>query len=137
MRRSRSRRDSNRRTSRLFDVSRLPLGRSFSREEEQTGAPVAVLSDRFWRDRYSKRPDVVGESLVLNGHSVTVIGVADFRIGKSDRSALYLPLGLQPVLFGGQGLMTATRPGCTSRGGFVRKSLRSKPRRSSTCCRER
>ncbi len=44
---------------------------------EQPGAsPTVVLSHRFWVRRFDANPAVVGESVTLNGHPFTVIGVA-------------------------------------------------------------
>jgi len=63
-----------------FDVLgiRPVLGRSFVAEEDQTVGthPVVVVSHEFWRQRLSGDPQIVGRSLVLNGHDFTVVGVA-------------------------------------------------------------
>lgn len=44
-------------------------------------APVAVLSDGFWRRRFAGDPAVVGRTVDLNGHAWQVVGVmpASFR----------------------------------------------------------
>ena len=57
-------------------------GRFFRADEEKEGtAPVAVISDRFWRAHLNADPGVVGRALRLNGKSVTIVGVApkEFR----------------------------------------------------------
>jgi putative ABC transport system permease protein len=61
----------------LFDVLgvRPALGRTYSREEDQAGALVAVLSHRLWLRRFGARPEVVGSTIMLNGASREVIGV--------------------------------------------------------------
>ncbi len=64
-----------------FDVLRLKptLGRFFLPEEgaDKPGAyPIAVISYRMWQSRYRGKPDVVGTTIRLNRHAVTVIGVA-------------------------------------------------------------
>ncbi|MGE5732551.1 MAG: ABC transporter permease, partial [Gemmatimonas sp.] len=52
------------------------LGRNFREEEDRVGAPkVILLSDRIWHDRFNARPDVVGQSIMVNGVRNTVIGV--------------------------------------------------------------
>jgi predicted permease len=52
------------------------IGRGFRPGEDQPGhAPVAVLSDGFWRRGFSEDPGAIGRSLVLDGTSVTVVGV--------------------------------------------------------------
>jgi len=66
-------------TPNFFGVlrARPSLGRVFS-EDENTHVlahPVVVLSDRLWRTRFGGRPDVVGERVVLNGRTFTILGV--------------------------------------------------------------
>ncbi len=39
-------------------------------------APVAVLSHDYWRKRFNADPSVVGDRLIVNGQSLTIIGVA-------------------------------------------------------------
>jgi putative ABC transport system permease protein len=52
------------------------LGRVFTTEEDQPGPNlVAVLSDRFWKSRFSGDPGILGRKLLLDGESVEVIGV--------------------------------------------------------------
>jgi putative ABC transport system permease protein len=53
------------------------LGRAFLPDEDRPGAGrVALLSDGYWRSRFSADPGVVGRAINLNGDSYTVIGVA-------------------------------------------------------------
>jgi predicted permease len=54
------------------------IGRLFTSDDsEQPGAtPLAVLSHRFWMRRFNGDPAIVGQTLVLNGRPLTVIGVA-------------------------------------------------------------
>jgi len=49
----------------LFDVLgvRPLLGRTYSREEDQAGAMVVVISHRLWRQRFGARPDIVGRTI--------------------------------------------------------------------------
>ena len=77
------------------------VGRSFSAAEElEGGPPVALLNFRFWKGRYGSDPAVLGKTVTLNGHALTIIGVADPLQGVGDPSDFYLPLGLQPLLLG-------------------------------------
>ena len=39
--------------------------------------PVAVISHRLWRKRFGAAPETVGETIRLNGHPFTVVGVAE------------------------------------------------------------
>jgi predicted permease len=52
------------------------LGRAFTPEEETAGgAPVVILSDRLWRRRFGSDQQVIGRSITLEGHSLTVVGI--------------------------------------------------------------
>ena len=52
------------------------LGRNFLPEEDRhLATPVALLSDRFWRQRYSADPHMIGRSITIDGEDFTVIGV--------------------------------------------------------------
>jgi macrolide transport system ATP-binding/permease protein len=66
-------------TGNYFDVLGTPMaaGRTFAPDEDsQPGAhPVVVLSYGLWQRRFGGRPDIVGDTIVLNGSRFTVIGV--------------------------------------------------------------
>jgi predicted permease len=59
------------------------LGRFFTAEEDvAAGAkPVVVISYPFWRDRFASDPGILGRTLIVSGHELTIVGVApeDFR----------------------------------------------------------
>jgi predicted permease len=75
------------------------LGRSFSPEEEQEGGPrVALLGSSLWKRRFAADPSVLGQTVILNAHPLTIVGVADARFGVGDPSDFYLPLTLQPAM---------------------------------------
>ena len=51
-------------------------GRSFLPEDEVEGAPdVAVISDGFWHSHFAADENILGQSLRLDGRSVTIVGV--------------------------------------------------------------
>jgi predicted permease len=54
------------------------LGRTFTSEEDRTpgGEPYAVLSYSFWQQHFSSDRSIIGKTLVVNGHNLTIIGVA-------------------------------------------------------------
>jgi putative ABC transport system permease protein len=65
-------------TANFFDglEVRPVLGRGFEDGEDREAAPrVAVLGHRVWQDRFAGRPDVLGETLRLNGVPHTIVGV--------------------------------------------------------------
>ena len=70
------------------------LGRTFTAEEDQLGgAPIVVVSHRFWSQRLGADPGVLGQSLNLTGKSYTVIGVmpAGFVLPRGEPE-LFVPL---------------------------------------------
>ncbi len=77
-------------------------GRAFLPEEERpTGAhALAVISHRLWRTDYGAAADVVGRSVVVNGRSLTVVGVAppSFAGGAPDQGLdVWVPLAMHVV----------------------------------------
>jgi predicted permease len=54
------------------------LGRTFTTEEDKMpgGHPVVVLSYDYWRSRFAADPAALGKTVVVNGHDMTVLGVA-------------------------------------------------------------
>jgi predicted permease len=67
-------------TGNYFEVLGVPaaLGRVFRATEGETpGAdPVVVLSYGYWKRHFAGDPNIVGRQIALNGHPVTVVGVA-------------------------------------------------------------
>jgi putative ABC transport system permease protein len=52
------------------------LGRNFLPEEEQPAkAAVALLSHRLWQRRYAGDPRLIGQAIIIDGKSYTVIGI--------------------------------------------------------------
>lgn len=64
----------------FFGVLRLrpQLGRLLSPDDNRTvgGHPVAVISDAYWRRKFSAASDVIGRELSFNRVRFTIIGVA-------------------------------------------------------------
>ncbi len=46
-------------------------------EKDAQAEPVAVLSHGFWKRRFGQQAGVVGQSLLVNGHTLTIVGVAE------------------------------------------------------------
>lgn len=52
-------------------------GRLLSVEDDTpSAAPVAVISDRYWQNRFGRDPGVVGKTVQINKNPVTIIGVS-------------------------------------------------------------
>src|SRR5262249_38241759 len=54
------------------------LGRTFLQDEDKAPgtSSVAVLDYKFWQRRFGGNPGIVGDTIRVNGHPFTVIGVA-------------------------------------------------------------
>jgi MacB-like periplasmic core domain len=67
-------------SSNYFDVLKVKpvLGRGFRPEEVRAegDAPVAVISYGMWQTRFGGNPNVLGKTIQLNRHELTIIGVA-------------------------------------------------------------
>jgi predicted permease len=63
-----------------FDVLGVhaQLGRTFRPEEDRGlgSGPVVVLNHGFWERVFASNPNVIGQSVLLNGQGFTIIGVA-------------------------------------------------------------
>lgn len=89
----------------------VALGRGFAPDEcRAPGAgPVVVLSDALWRTRFGADPAVVGRTVTLNDHPLTVVGVAAPAVVGTELEvpALWVPLEMQPALEPAQGHLLA------------------------------
>jgi predicted permease len=76
---------------------RPALGRLLLPEDNEPGADnlVAVISHRFWLDRFAGKPDALGQILRANGRSFTIVGVAPQGFEGTTlgaRPLLYVPM---------------------------------------------
>jgi predicted permease len=87
-----------------FDVLGVPpvLGRGFEHDDSELGAhPEVVLSHAIWQERFGARESVIGEVVRVNGHAVTVIGVAPegFHGTTAFRADLFVPMSLHREVY--------------------------------------
>lgn len=70
-------------TANMFAVLGLAPqhGRFFAADEDRDDASVAVLSDRYWRNRFDGDPSIIGQTITIDRLPFTVIGVAPPRFG--------------------------------------------------------
>jgi predicted permease len=54
------------------------LGRTFTPDDDRVpnGHPLMVLTYAFWRTRFAGDPNIIGKTMLMNGHNFTIIGVA-------------------------------------------------------------
>ena len=71
-------------------------GRLLSPADEESGEPIAVVSDRLWRNELGASPAAVGSAVRVNGVPFTIVGVAapGFRgAAFGARADLWIPIG--------------------------------------------
>ncbi|HEV7675276.1 MAG TPA: ABC transporter permease [Candidatus Angelobacter sp.] len=88
-------------TGNFFSVLGLKpaMGRFFAPQEgDSAGAdPITVLSWEYWLSRFQGDPDIIGKSVAINGHVVTIVGVGPkgfFGPTPLLHIQAYLPLGM-------------------------------------------
>src|SRR5262245_50639962 len=81
----------------LYTAKRHRLGRFFQPADFTTANPVAVLSERLWRDRFASDQEIVGKVVHFNRQPVTVIGIAPVFANMFSSDA-WLPYTLQSYL---------------------------------------
>ncbi|MFY9529813.1 MAG: ABC transporter permease [Candidatus Acidiferrales bacterium] len=91
-----------------FDVLgvRPVLGRGFlpAEDREPGGAPVAVISYRLWQTRFAANPSIVGQTMEIDRHPYTIIGVtpAIFQGGQTGlRADLWIPVMMEQQVIPG------------------------------------
>ncbi|MEK6287033.1 MAG: ABC transporter permease [Acidobacteriota bacterium] len=71
-------------------------GRSFSEEEEQTKAPVVLISDGLWKRRFGSDPALVGKPITLYDSSFTVVGILPPSFQFYTPADVFVPLSFMP-----------------------------------------
>jgi predicted permease len=93
------------------------LGRAITDEDDRSGAaPVVVISDQFWQERFRANPAVIGQQLLLNKQSFTIIGVTPpaftGTLQVDYQPAVTIPLAVEPLVLGeNSNLGRASEPG--------------------------
>jgi putative ABC transport system permease protein len=78
------------------------LGRLFTQQDDtqKNAKPVTVLSYNFWRTHLGSARDVSGQTILLNGHTFTILGVApanfDSAIG-GYKPNVFIPVSMVAV----------------------------------------
>ncbi|MEY2575219.1 MAG: hypothetical protein QOF80_706 [Verrucomicrobiota bacterium] len=80
---------------------KLALGRTFLEAEGKAGhEQVVILSHAFWREKFGMQPDVLGQSLIMNGKPYTVIGVLPENFDfPSPLVKVWVPAALDAAIF--------------------------------------
>jgi predicted permease len=86
------------------------LGRALTEQDDRSpgGNPVAVLHYHYWQREFGADPNVIGRSIELQGHMLTVVGVAPPKfegLEPGKEVDITVPLALQPLLMPGTPLL--------------------------------
>ena len=85
----------------VLDVSPAVGRLLIERDGNDSPEPVAVLSYAYWQRRFGGSPGVVGTSLIINGASFTIVGIAarDFAgVWLETPVDIWVPLTAQPIV---------------------------------------
>ncbi len=79
------------------------LGRTFTQVEDDTSAPVTVISHALWQQRFQGDPHVLGKTIELDRRPYTIIGVmppefaTPVGLGGIAQSDLWVPMSFTPI----------------------------------------
>src|SRR5690348_7716986 len=82
---------------------RPALGRLFTPADDGApgASPVVVLDHAYWTSGFGASPGVLNQKVLINGHPMTVIGVADASfhgVLSGDMRELYVPIAMQKAV---------------------------------------
>jgi len=95
----------------VYGLEQPKLGRLFRADEcaMPGSAPVAILSEELWRNRFGADPQIIGTVIKLNRHPFTVVGITPARFsGRLRGLGIWIPYTMQPQFFGGKNFFQAT-----------------------------
>ena len=73
------------------------MGRTFAPEDEQWGHHrVVLLSEGLWRNRFHADPQIVGQTLRLNGDQYSVVGVIPRSFITQAKTQIWAPMSWAP-----------------------------------------
>jgi len=128
-------------TASLADVLQVEprLGRWFSRAEDDAGADLAIISDSLWRTMFGGDPSILGRSVIVNGKSVSIIGVMPPQSGfgfPTIQTQVYMPIisrrRIEPNPIAGMSTSMSSRAPRRARSRPSRPSCIPSPRSSPT-----
>jgi predicted permease len=80
---------------------KLARGRGFTEQDEASHAPVGVISDNYWNVRFARSPEILGQTLHVNGVPITIVGIATAGfegIESGVSTDFWIPLQSRPEL---------------------------------------
>jgi predicted permease len=78
------------------------MGRTLLPEDDETAAPVAVVSYGYWRHVFGSNPDALGRAIRVNGAALTIVGVAPrgfFGESVGQTPDVWIPMRAAPLVW--------------------------------------
>ncbi len=91
------------------------VGRAFTPEDDRVpnGHPLVMLSYDFWKQRFGGDPQIVGKTMLVNNHQMTIIGVAQAAFDGVElgyTTKIFVPVMMQPeIIIGPMKMLTDRR----------------------------
>jgi predicted permease len=78
-------------------------GRTFTPDDDRTpsGHPLVVLSYDYWKTRFARDPQILGKKVIVNGYSMTIVGVAQEGfdgVELGNAAKIFVPVMMEPDL---------------------------------------
>lgn len=90
------------------------LGRTLADSDDhaKNASPVVVLSDAYWKTRFSSDPGVVNKTLLINGQPFTIVGVTPPGFNSAIagfKPKIFVPIAMESVVMPGRDDLAARR----------------------------
>jgi predicted permease len=87
----------------VYGPDRPLRGRLFLSQEcaNPGGAPVAILSENLWTNRFGADPGIIGRTITLSGQALTVVGVVSADRAANGGSVMWIPVTMAAQFEGG------------------------------------
>lgn len=89
----------------VYGLERTAKGRLFSEDEcsRSGSAPVVILSEEIWRERFDADPEIIGKTAKLNRVPFVIVGIAPAGFaGRVRGPGIWMPWAAQPMFYQGQ-----------------------------------
>jgi predicted permease len=71
-------------------------------DDREAAHPVAVISYAVWQSKFDRDPSIIGATVTLTGHPVTIIGITPKNFlgdrNAADPAGVWIPLAQEPVI---------------------------------------
>jgi predicted permease len=109
----------------VLGIDRPLMGRFFASGDcnRSAAAPVAVLSEPYWKSQFGADPQVVGQTIHLSGTPLVVIGIVPADAANFLLGGVFLPYTLQPQIDRTRNLLASPDTPWLSMAGRLRSGF--------------